>query len=189
MPGIVKVFRRPPAVRPPRLGRRARRSSARHAWPPAPGSRPGRAPVKSAAMPPKITLTRAVPSRYRFAVSPTVWQVSGQVPRSGLLVCPQRIDHRAVWDGAAAAFVGNPSKRALEALEIGDFPPHASKMIDRQVENFAAGVDIGVDQGEQAAQLVDAEAQFPPAQDEAQAALIVDLVEPVSARRAGRRYI
>ncbi len=62
-------------------------------------------------------------------------------------------------------------------------------MIDRQIEYLAAGVGMGVDQRKQVAQLGDAEAQFPPAQNETQAALIVDLIEPVppAVRAGGRR--
>jgi hypothetical protein len=54
-------------------------------------------------------------------------------------------------------------------------------MIDRQIMNFAAGVGLGINERKQAAQFTDAEAQFPPPQNEAQAALIPDLVESVSA--------
>ena len=42
-----------------------------------------------------------------------------------------------------------------------------------------AGVGLGIDEGKQAKQRVDAKAKLTAAQDETQAALIVDLIEPV----------
>lgn len=67
-----------------------------------------------------------------------------------LLVCPQGIDYGTLWNSAAAAFIGNPDKRAFKAVEIGDLLPNAPKMTDRQVMNFAASVSLAINERKQA---------------------------------------
>ena len=61
-------------------------------------------------------------------------------------VFPQGIDDRALWNSAAAAFVGNSDKGALKALEIRNLLPNTPKMTDRQIMDFPAGVCLGIDE-------------------------------------------
>jgi hypothetical protein len=60
-------------------------------------------------------------------------------------------------------------------------------VFERQRTNLSAGIRVPIDQTEQAAQLIEAEAEFPASPDEAQPLEVLGRVEAVSSGAAGRR--
>ena len=60
-------------------------------------------------------------------------------------------------------------------------------MIERQIVNLCAGIAFRVGERQEAANLVDAEAEFPSTENEAQAPLIAFQIPPMTTRAAFRR--
>lgn len=82
----------------------------------------------------------------------------------------------------ARAACGCVRHHALQRLEIRDLLPDVLEMLDSEREHFCASMGMAVDQAEQAAQLVQAKAQFPAATHEVPSLHMlrtIDAVAPV----------
>src|SRR3984893_205931 len=79
--------------------------------------------------------------------------------------------------------------RPLESSQIPDLAANLRKVAQHQRMNFRAGIAVPIDEAEQAADFVEAEAKLPAAPHEAQSLEMVRLVNAKSAgAAAGRRH-
>jgi hypothetical protein len=75
-------------------------------------------------------------------------------------------------------------KHALDASEVGDLAAHIGEVKLRALLHLCTGLLSGVDQSQQASDLVNAKSKFPRPQDEAETSDMALIVSPVAIRVA-----
>jgi hypothetical protein len=98
----------------------------------------------------------------------------------------QGVDDRALRHVAVTASIGHGFQDALDPPQIGDLPTHGGKVVHRHFIDLAAGICAAVDEVEQGADVVEAEAQFPAAPYEGEALHLFGVVGAMPALRARR---
>jgi len=110
----------------------------------------------------------------------------GRGPRRGVEI-EERVDDRAVGDGAAAALSSHRLEHPLQPSQIGNSTADFAYMIACQLFDLSASVGAAVDQAQQFADLRESEAEVAAAPDKVEALEQILPIEAVPAGAAGRQ--
>src|ERR671919_1715428 len=104
-------------------------------------------------------------------------------PRSGFSAHKtQGVDDGAFGDRAALALRRHVVENPGELLEVGDLAPDVGEMLQGHRPDLGTGPGVAVDQGQQAAHLVEREAELTRAPDERQSLQVLRRIVAVAAR-------
>jgi hypothetical protein len=101
---------------------------------------------------------------------------------------PKRFKNRTLRHTIARALCGRPGENGLDAAKVGDLGSHIAQMLLSPRLHLGTGLRATIHQSEQAAHLIEREAEFAGAKDKAKPrcmAFVVNAIASCGSRRIG----